>query len=94
MSVMMIVDMIRRCQAFSWIFTEVGSSEFCTEELKIFLTYRNKSSISTIEVLKLHTKIVSFGMVHTIHSTLTIPMSHHRYDKWIVKVLIGLHCLK
>ena len=34
-----------------------------------------------------------FGRLHTYSSILTLQMSHHKYNKWLDKVGIGIHCL-
>ena len=34
-----------------------------------------------------------FGPVEALHGSLTLPMSHYKYDKWLDMVEIGIHCV-
>ena len=35
-----------------------------------------------------------FGLIQAVHSSLTLPTSHSKYNEWLYKVEIGIHCLK
>ena len=37
-------------------------------------------------------RLCLFWTLHAYYSSLTVPMSHHKYNKWQDKVEIGIHC--
>ena len=34
------------------------------------------------------------GLIQALCRSLTIPMSYHKYDKWLNKIEIGIHCVQ
>ena len=37
-------------------------------------------------------RLSEFGLIQAIHISLTLPMSHYKYNEWLDKVEIGINC--